>query len=88
MTKDQVELQARLMAIENMVSMLFASEYISSGWSIEKVQALHQQLIHQAQRETFPNVGAAFSDHFAGEYEENVARLLRAVEEKMAARSR
>jgi hypothetical protein len=86
MTKEEIEIQARFMALENLVLVLFASEYISSGWTIERIKAQHKQMIQQARQETFPKAGPALSDHFAAEYEQHITRLLRAVEQKVAAR--
>lgn len=86
MTKEEIELSARLMAIENLLLVMLSSEYISSGWPIERVEAQHKQMIEQARSETFPSVGPALSDHFAAEYEQHISRLLQGVVEKMKAR--
>ena len=88
MTEQEIDLDARLMAIENLLLIVVTSEYLSAGWPIEKVEAQHKEMIAQARSETFPGIAPEMSDHIAAEYEKHMTRLLAAVVEKMKARKR
>lgn len=84
MTKEELDLQVRLMAIENLLTMLFVENCIRHGFSEATVRSRNEKLIEKARQETFPGIDPALIDHVADQYQQHVSRLLRDVEEKMA----
>jgi len=80
-----IKLTAQLMAIEQLLTQQIALRYLSSGYSLETVKAMHKLKLERARQETFPNVAPGLSDHAAGEYEIELERLLHAIEWHLAA---
>lgn len=80
MTEAEIRLQAQLMAIEHLLTQLYAAHHITKGRNLHDAKAVHSRMLKQARRETFPNAGPGLSDHVAGEYEIELERLLHAIE--------
>lgn len=80
MSEEEIKLTAQLMAIEHLLTTLYAEMHIRKGRGLHDAKAVHKHMLAQARIETFPNVEPAMSDHAAGEYETELARLLHAIE--------
>lgn len=85
MNKREIELAAQLAAIEHLVTNLYALNYLAKGYSPALVKSMHKLQIEQARQDTFPTANPALSDHAAAEFENELSRLLHAVESKLAA---
>lgn len=80
MDEKEIKLTAQLMAIEHLLTGLYALSHISRGHSLELVKSMHKLQLERARSETFPSAGPALSDLAAGEYEIELERLLHAIE--------
>jgi hypothetical protein len=58
-TEEELGLQVRLMAIENLLTMLIVDKYIRDGFSDSTVRSLNKKLIEKARQETFPGADPA-----------------------------
>jgi hypothetical protein len=80
-TEEEIKLEARLMAIEHMLTKLYASHYLAKGYSLDLIRSMHKLQLGRAREETFPNANPALSDHVSGEFEIQLERLHNAVSE-------
>lgn len=78
--KEEVRLTAQIMAIEHLLTKLFAELHVRKGRSLHDAKKLHQLMLAQAQLETFPKIDPALSDYAAGEYQTELERLLHGIE--------
>jgi hypothetical protein len=67
LTKKELDLQVRLMALENLLTMLIVDKYTRDGFSDATVRSLNKKLIEKARQETFPGADSALSDHVAAD---------------------
>lgn len=75
----EIGLRAQLAAIEYLVTMLHAHNYMAKGYSRELIESMHKLRIEQARQETYPTGEPALSDHVSGEFETELDRLQRAI---------
>jgi hypothetical protein len=80
MADDPIKLKAQLMAIEHLLTTLYAEMHVRKGRSLHDVKALHKRMLDLAQQETFPGAAPELSDHAAAEYETELERLLCSIE--------
>ncbi|MEZ0064004.1 hypothetical protein ABIF26_009566 [Bradyrhizobium elkanii] len=85
MDEKDISLRAQLMAIEHLLTTLYAEMHVRKGRNLHDAKARHQAILEVARQETFPTRQPGLSDHVAGEYEIELERLLRAVEQRLAA---
>lgn len=85
MDEKEISLTAQLMAIEHLLTGLYALSYMSRGYSLELVKSMHKLRLERARSETFPTADPALSDHAAGEFEIELERLFRAIEWRLEA---
>lgn len=76
----QIQLQARLTAIEFLLPMVIANGYAALKVDREYVGKLHEGLIDKLRNETFEGADPALSDLMASEIEDQVKRTLQTVE--------
>jgi hypothetical protein len=75
--EDEIKTEWRLYAIEFVVSTLLATPYVMQGAAgLAQFDGLHRTLIEKARNKTFPGAPPAISDHFSGELESAIDRLL------------
>ena len=80
MDEKEIKLAAQLMAIEHLLTTLYAEMHVRKGRSLHDAKAVHMRMLEKARSETFPSAGPALSDHAAAEYEIELDRLLHAIE--------
>lgn len=85
MDEKEIKLAAQLMAIEHLVTTLYADMHIRKGRALPDAKALHTKMLKIARQETFPTGQPVLSDHAAGEYETELERLLHAIEWRLEA---
>ena len=78
LSKEEVELEARLIAIEHVLQLTLAQTYIALKAGPDFVNALHKGFLLRLKHETFEGADAAMSDLFAGEIEAAVEDILNA----------
>lgn len=76
MTEEQLKIEARLTAIEYVLSDLCAKWSLANRASPEKVTAAHHATIERLKIETFPGLDPATADAFAAEFEDAVSNIL------------
>ncbi len=76
--EEEIALEARLIAIEHLLTHLAKATYLTARLSDDQVQVIHGNMRQSLQEETFPNadVDPSLKDHFAATIYENVDRLL------------
>lgn len=84
MSEKEIKLTAQLMAIEHLLTTLYADLHIRKGRSLPDVKERHRKMLELARKETFPGATPELSDHAAGEYETELERLLHAIEWRLA----
>lgn len=84
MDEEKLKLEARLTAIEYLLSDLCTKWYALHGATNAKIAEAHQDTLARLKTQTFPGVDAAMSDVFAAEFEEAVAAIL-SMQRKMLA---
>lgn len=76
MTKEQIEAEARIAALEGMVTLLYNVVLTASGLSDEQIAALDQRFLDSAALATISKLDPAMSDHVSDEVRQKTRRLL------------
>ncbi|MDG2570808.1 hypothetical protein P7L87_24980 [Vibrio parahaemolyticus] len=76
MDKFKIETTTKIAAIEQLLVMTMALQYVQLGYTEETVDALHSGLIEKAKSETFPGADPALGDMASGEYSDRIEDLL------------
>jgi hypothetical protein len=76
MDEKEIKLEARLTAIEHLLTNLYRITYQLAGFSSETIEAAHEQALKGLQVETFQGLDPALSDLWAAEIHDAISRLL------------
>ena len=76
MDEREMKLEARLAAIEYILSDLCVKWYMLANASNAKVEAAHTDTIERLTKQSFPGLDPAMGDAFSSELEEAVAHIL------------
>lgn len=76
MNESELKLEARLTAIEYILSDLFVKWYMLNNATNAQIKQAHEQAVHRLKLETFPGIDPSMSDAFAAELEEAVSEIL------------
>lgn len=84
MNEDDLKLEARLTAIEYLLSDLWAKWYAANGATNERVAKAHKDCLERLHLEGFPGMDPALGDAFSAELEDAVAAILSMQREMVA----
>ena len=76
-TEDAIKAEMRLNALEALVMMLWAYNHLSQPDPKASLETLERNLLEKARAQTFPQIGAAYSDLAAAELEAAVASAMK-----------
>jgi hypothetical protein len=79
-TEREVEILARISALEYLVAQLFNMQYGKEGLTISQIKEEHRKAKALMKRQTIPGLDAAQSDMFSGEMESALADVLETAE--------
>lgn len=84
-TKEELDLELRLMAIEYVVAQIGKVAFCAAGLTPEHVKQFRRSGREKMMGETFPGVDAAMADHVGAELADRVEALLGRIENLVAA---
>ena len=84
MNDDAPKLEARLTAIEHVLTHVTRAVYLVANIPDTVIAAAHANIRAGLQEETFPRVNPALSDHFSAEISEAADKILKNIERVMA----
>ncbi|RWQ39715.1 MAG: hypothetical protein EOS82_32285 [Mesorhizobium sp.] len=81
MPENEIRLEARLTAIEYVITEMAKTVYVQAGLTSDHFRIMRENAREKLMAETFPGIDAALADHMGAEIADEVDRLYRGIED-------